>query len=331
MIDNPQYLVKNIYGKLNKFTALDFLDAIFVPFRNRYDNVNALLGELKWFQGPIYLLPSNTNEINLVNRNINYSVLSFKEPHFIDFFSNLLTSIQYNSFYNHFTWDLPAKRNYALVFSRKYGYKRILLLDDDIRGMCPDVVNKGIYSLSKYVMSGCFVENFPDTSIFGHLRIIAGEQEYPFLSGSFLFLKPFEVHGFFPSIYNEDWLFMLPHILEKSICSYGSIAQLPYDPFEDPKKATFQEFGEIIAECLYELVSIKKYELRYEPKIWENEILKRRQALISLRKRLSNIKYQEIIDIALKANMKITPKDCLIFIKNWENDLVMWRRFLMEI
>ena len=192
-------------------------------------------------------------------------------------------------------------------------------------------MNKAIKLLNDYVISGCFVEDFPDTSILGHILRVIGEQEYMFLSGSFLFFKPFEVYGFFPNIYNEDWIFMLPHILTRSVCSFGSIFQLPYNPFSDPNRAAFQEFGEIIAEGLYTLVSIKNYERRYEPQVWENEIIERRQTLISLKERLYNGEYRQVIDIALKSNTEITPMDCVTFIENWETDIAMWNRFLMEI
>ncbi len=151
-----------------------------------------------------------------------------------------------------------------------------------------------------------------------------------FLSRSFLLINPFEVNGFFPNIYNEDWIFMLPHIFRRSICSFGSIFQLPYKPFNEPNRVTFQEFGEIIAEGLYTLAKIKNYERRHDPRVWENEIIERRQTWIFLKDRLHKSKYRQIIDLALKSNTEITPVDCVTFIENWETDIATWNRFLME-
>jgi len=244
---------------------------------------------------------------------------------FKDFFASLLTSKHNQTHICEQSWDLPIKRNYALWYSLKNGFEKILLVDDDIRGLTSKSLTSGSESLDKFIVSGCFVEDFPDTSVIGHLERVTGEDVYPFLSGSFLFLRPSKALGFFPNIYNEDWLFMACHILDGSICSFGSIAQLPYDPFVDDYRPKFQEFGEVIAEGLYGLIEDHSYERRYDPQTWTETISKRRTSLEALTQSVHNPNYVRLIMISLEINRMIIAEDCVSYVKDWEKDIVMWR------
>ena len=61
--------------------------------------------------------------------------------------------------------------------------------------------------------------------------------------------------GFFPDIYNEDWLFFYDDVASGQIGSSArKITQLRYEPFADPRRAAWQEFGDILAEGLYALL-----------------------------------------------------------------------------
>lgn len=307
-------------------------DAIFVPFRATTKNINFLLQELEWYEGPIYLMPSRYNDMKIVNHvgSQNIKELRVVQQDFIDFFYSLSTSTHRQTQYIKSTWDLPVKRNYALCFAQMKGYKRILVVDDDIQGLNQTLLNTLATSLSDYSISGCFVDEFPDLSILDHLERIAGKCKYPFLSGSFLFIKPFEVNSFFPMIYNEDWLFMLPNIMEGSICSLGSVAQLHFDPFSDPSKAEFQEFGDVVVGGLYDLICLNQYEDRFDLKVWKNIVLERRAIWISMKEFFQGSKYKRIIDAGLKTNLDITERDCLEFVESWEYDLSQWRKFAKE-
>lgn len=333
LIDNPQILVNQVVDSAS-YAGIEInneVEAIFIPFKERFNNVRALLEELHGYCGHIYLMPSKEDDISSFKEEQNKRVdfLSFQQDNFVRFFNGLHTShhkfINYNE-----SWDLPIKRNYVLLYSRKKGYTRILLIDDDIRMLTLNKIKSGNNMLYRYIISGCFIQDSPDTSILGHLQRIIGEQIFPFLSGSFLFLRPFDVKGFFPNIYNEDWLFMLPHIIEHSICSFGNVCQIYSDPFTDPKKASFQEFGDIIADSLYTLIQIGKYEHRYDLEFWEEMIYERRNILKSLKQNPKCLCYQSIIDSAININCCIAPEDCLAFINDWEKDIVQWQCFLQK-
>ena len=306
------------------------VDAIFIPFKKRYANLNELLQILNFYTGPIYLMLSEDKELKHISWDKHLSVfpLLINDHKFISFFNSLLTTN--NDFYRNTSWDLPLKRNYALYFSRMKNYSKILLIDDDIRNFNSEMLDIGTRCLEKYKLSGCFVKNFPDLSIICHLEKISGEEIVPFLSGSFLFIRPLLSYSFFPKIYNEDWLFMLPHIIDNTICSFGSIQQLPYDPFANPYKAAFEEFGDIIAEGLYTLLSSNSYDIRFKKEVWDYIINERRETLIFLKKTFRDSRIQEVINYAMVANKSISYRDCLNFLTDMERDQETWNSFLKE-
>lgn len=333
MAGNPTLLVDQIASASDVDTdTLRSLDAVFVPFRSRPSYVRELLAQFRWFKGPVYLMPSDENDITPLHTEIYAGTVTLRveDIKFKRLYRSMLTS-QHRLTSSYCTlWDLPEKRNYALLFARRKGYKSILLIDDDIRQVTQSSACKGTRLLNRYNVSGCFVSDFPDTSVHGHLERIANREIFPFLSGSFLFISPLRTQGFFPCIYNEDWLFMLPYILERSICSFGTIKQMAYDPFCDLSKADFQEFGEIVAEGLYGLVKTGDYGRRYRLETWERVIQQRLATLAELSRILDRHNYGLIIDAIIKANTMITPIDCVDFVTGWESDITVWNEYLEE-
>lgn len=336
MIKNATHLVELIAEQHLHMHSNDMssLDAIFVPFRSRPDYISDLIEEYKWFQCPIYLMPSTGSDVPDLKciDGLNLRILCFhNDLNYLHFFSNLQTSQHKYTVSYCAGWDLAQKRNYALLFARQHGYKQILLSDDDIRGVSLRSLLSGSRLLNSFKVAGCFVNDFPDTSVVGHLEAAAGQTIYPFLSGSFLFIRPFDVHGFFPLIYNEDWLFMLPHVLDKTICSFGVIKQLPYNPFADIQKAAFQEFGEIIAEGLYMLVASGEYERRFSKISWSTIIDCRKEALNHLDRLLESTEQRNMLAAVYKANECINPGDCIDFVRAWESDIKAWHIYLEAI
>jgi hypothetical protein len=331
MVDNPQFLVPSITKHVSSEISgkASQLDAIYVPFKDRIECVKGLLNELNWFEGPIYLLPTDAFGLQPIDRPLtrNIKVLAVDDA-YRHFYAHLLTSRHKHTNRHKDAWDLPLKRNFAIQHAIKMGHERILLVDDDIRSISKQCLRIGADCLGEFVLAGCFVDDFPDTSVLGHLEMAAGEHIDPFLSGSFLFIRPQEVLGFFPCLYNEDWLFMIPQIMNGSICSFGTIRQLEFDPFSNMERPLFQEFGDVIIEGLFALLASKQYEYRHETKVWSDFIFQRREILHTLYRRLSAAKHRKIITAMLKANDNITPEDCRTFIYDWEADLKLWKTYI---
>ena len=332
MVDNPQLLVPLVRNglALNSLPISSTLDAIYIPFRQRIGYIKELLKELSHFAGNIYLLPSGTSNMQSIKNYLvkNVQVIHDQDPSLCDFYLRLVTSNhKHTKNYIH-TWDLPKKRNFIIQHALLKHHKRILLVDDDIRTINASCLAAGAICLDNYAQAGCFVDDFLNTSVLGHLERAAGEHVAPFLSGSFLFVKPVEALGFFPCLYNEDWLFMLPHVLNGSICSFGSINQVPFDPFDDIARPLFQEFGEIIAEGLYALFAGKQYSRRHEKETWLGILEQRKRNLTSLSYRLPQLKHKKIIAAMLEANSNITAEDCSTFVRDWETDLKSWQSYI---
>lgn len=309
------------------------LDAIFVPVRGRPQYVCELLRNLPETSTPIFLLPTSPSDLALVDveRQGPVETLLMNDPEFMTALNSLQCTSNDLSISYFGEWDLPAKRNYALWYASKHNFNRILLLDDDVRGFQSEWLTSGLNSLRRFAISGFFVDNFPDTSAIGHVKIGLGKPTWTFLSGSCLFIRVDCNIGFFPPIYNEDWLFMLPHIIRKDVCSLGCIHQKAYDPFATPSVALFQENGEIIADSLFALAASNCYRERLNPEFWRKLLALRRVSLTELVSRTTDGRRRAIVNSALMKCAEVTELDCVRFVNSWEADSVFWNHILQQL
>ncbi len=103
-------------------------------------------------------------------------------------------------------------------------------------------------------MTGLISRSFPDNSVVCHANRLIYRNQDNFVTGAALGVNCAEVPlDFFPDVYNEDWLFFAAHAARGQIVCVGAARQQPYKPFADPKRAVTEEFGDLIAEGLYEL------------------------------------------------------------------------------
>lgn len=311
----------------------DCLDAIFIPFRGRPEYVSELLRNLPQNDTPIFLLPTSHRDLALVDRGQirRVEALGMDDAGFLAALRGLRCSSNRLCISYFVEWDLPVKRNYALWYARRHRLNHILLLDDDIRDLQTTALAAGANALQDFVVSGFFVDDFPDTSAIGHIEIESGEPISTFLSGSCLFFRADGDVGFFPPIYNEDWIFMLPHITQGRVCSLGCVRQKPYDPFANPSVALFQEFGEIIADSLFALVASNHYSERLDPNIWRKLLSLRRDWLMELAARTSNSRHRAIVEAARAQCAEINEADCVRFVSDWESDRKFWNHTLQEL
>ena len=84
---------------------------------------------------------------------------------------------------SHCAIDISRKRNLGLLIGRACGWTRMLFLDDDIRKVSADKVSSAAALLSQYPVVGLQVTGFPDASVVGHARRMAGSGRKPFISG----------------------------------------------------------------------------------------------------------------------------------------------------
>ncbi len=308
-------------------------DAIYIPFLNRKHFLRELLQSLSWYEKEIFILVSHVNGMsgNTIACNGKVTILDCSKTSICARIQRLKTFKSNNPYNNIKNWDLPLKRNFALVHGFQNSFNCILLIDDDIEKISVSILNKGAATIKngKYEISGCLIEGYPDTSVVGHLEILAGVEYVPYLSGSFLFVNPTNVISYFPLIYNEDWLFMVPSILKKSICAVNYVHQRPYDPFDDLSRIKLQEFGEVVTEGIYELLHRSQIEKRYDENFWKEYILYRAWYVNKLLK-IAEKEHIPFVSESLTISRKIRPMDCLKFVREWEEDINTFNQIKYE-
>ncbi len=335
LVFNPRGLVVN-WTPPERLPAGDAnaeLHAIYVPTRFRAEHVSRLLAELPNHGTSIYLLPTLGSDLpsTLSASYPHVEHLSFQDPEFLGAMQQLRCLSTPLFAVTADQWDLPLKRNYALWHAHKHRFRQILLVDDDIRGLDAVRLRAGASALSRWTLAGFFVDDFPDTSVVGHVELAVGEPVLPFLSGSCLFVRLDTQVGFFPPIYNEDWIFMTPEIAQGHVISLGFVNQDAYDPFTRASLSTFQEPGEVIADGLFSLLTAGRYEERFDPSAWRTLLSLRRDWLKCLAGRAKNPRHRSAVDRAQVRCDEISELECAGFIKDWEHDRAQWTRTLEEL
>lgn len=327
---NPRTLL--VGGSPAKIITQDrpHLDAVFIPTRGRSQRIRELLLELPVDDTPIYVLPTSSNDIAGLTKDAvrRVQILSIDDPQFRDILASLKSFSAENAWMAFPDWDLPAKRNYALWYAMREGYSRILLLDDDIRGLTTTHWTAGARALDSYSVAGFFVDDFPDHSDIGHAMLLVGQSVPTFLSGSCLFVRLSTPMSCFPRVYNEDWLFVLPYLVSGSARALGEVRQTPYRPLSNPSVAVFQEFGEIIAGGLFALTLAKRYDDRFTLDAWRDILSLRRRQLLALASSAKLKHKLGVIKGALQQCRRVTAQSCVAFIATWQEDLELWNRIL---
>jgi len=238
--------------------------------------------------------------------------------------------------------DLSSKRNIGLLLARMLGWNRIFFMDDDIREIDATALLDTVSLLgtegplgTQYRTAGMRVYDFPDNSVVCHARRAINEYQDVFVSGSVLAVDTKAPFGFFPDIYNEDWLFFYWNAAAKQLArSSFSAQQLPYDPFGEPQRASSQEFGDVIAEGLYTLLHSGQGTESADEHYWTAFLSDRNRILEQIKRRSYKARTeirQKMIKAVLAAKEQlheIEPGMCVTYTDAWRHDLQQWARRL---
>jgi hypothetical protein len=229
--------------------------------------------------------------------------------------------------------DLSMKRNIGLALARMLGWQRIFFLDDDIRDIAYPDLQRTVDMLGSFSAAGMWVTEFPDNSIVCHANRMTDGPQDVFVSGAALAVNCDSDIGFFPNIYNEDWLFFFDGASKGQLGnSHLKATQLAYYPFAKAERAAWQEFGDVLAEGLYTLLHLGMAVEQATSIYWEF-FLEARRNFLELT--LSHVAAAppdmqgEIIaslHAALKCLSGITPDLCARYIEAWRQDLAGWKR-----
>lgn len=237
------------------------------------------------------------------------------------------------------TRDLSMKRNLGLILARLLGWTRIMFLDDDIVGVNEYDVAALAAALDDHNVSALIPEEFPDNSVACHAHRLGGGRQDVFASASGIGVRcDREDLPFFPNIYNEDWFFFSKDAASLEIAKVGVSHQIAYDPYENPRRAAQEEFGDLLAEGLYARLDIHEDIAGIDINYWDTFIESRKAFHEKVAASLATCDDQEkavragnSIRAAQEQLELITPSLCQRFVDSWQADLAEWRRYLSKL
>ena len=234
--------------------------------------------------------------------------------------------------------DLSTKRNLGLILARMLRWQRIFFLDDDIRNVNPADVYSTISMLGSYPAAGMRVAHYPDNSVVCHAHRMTGGSQDVFVTGAALAVDCQQSRGFFPDIYNEDWLFFYDTAAVGRLgSSRREVTQLRYDPFADPQRAAWQEFGDVLAEGLYALLEFGVRMEAAESECWGYFLDSRRRFFDAISRRSDEAdpeireRLLRSVEAARECSAEISPELFERYIRLWRQDLREWEHRISRI
>jgi hypothetical protein len=234
--------------------------------------------------------------------------------------------------------DLSNKRNIGLLLARMVGWERIFYLDDDIRDISEPGLSGTVSMLEKFNSAGMRVVEFPDNSIVCHAHRETGAFQDVFVTGSALAVRGTKATGFFPNVYNEDWLFFYQDAMLGKLGASGLPAtQLVYDPFREPARAEWQEFGDVLAEGLYGLLHQGKGAGHATSKYWAEFLRERQNFLLAIIDRADQAGsamqdgIRTAVGQALKVSAATEAGEYERYVKVWQADLRDWQQRIVGL
>lgn len=244
------------------------------------------------------------------------------------------------------TRDLSAKRNLGLVVARMCGWERLMFLDDDIYEVSEGDIAALAAGLNDHNVSALIPDWFPDNSVACHAYRLGGKEQGKFASAGAMGVRcDRDEISFFPNVYNEDWFFFSEEAANHEIAKVGTSRQREYNPYADPDRAVKEEFGDLLAEGLYELLDDDLDILSADVTYWRKYIQKRKEFLglvaNMLTARLSHephsdeeqmIRAAQVSIHAARGRLEEINADlCQKFIDLWRYDLDEWRGYLTKL
>ncbi len=246
--------------------------------------------------------------------------------------------------------DTGNKRNVGLMIARMLGWRRVLFLDDDISGLKATEVGQAaaVIASGRLDAVGWRYREFPDNSVVCHARRSVGYQQEVFLGAGALLVDLTGAVPFFPSVYNEDWLFWHDAAVRCRLGDAGgAVRQLRFNPFADERRAEREEFGDVLAEGLYALIhEHRSVRVAGEPGYWDSVLADRRAVLIDVENRLADraqggtcqtedgyqiAQVQTSVSAAHRTLKSLTAHDFAEFVRAWQSDLDRWNVLLPKL
>jgi hypothetical protein len=252
--------------------------------------------------------------------------------------SAVLDNARHGYLFKHRT-DTSLKRNIGLMFAHVASWDRIVFLDDDIAVPRPEDLNDAVGLLDHYAGVGLSIGGFPDNSVVCHAYRDAGGAQDTFIGGGALAVGRESFSAFFPSIYNEDWFFLLNETGLRSSTLTGNAIQARYDPYRETMRARSEELGDSLAEGLFSLLDADRQLTQADARFWARFLEKRRrfidEIIVMAESALLDFADKKRLTAALKAakgrNWLIDPKMCVDYMEAWRADRKHWEQHVQML
>jgi hypothetical protein len=328
-------------------SARAWFDAIIVPTHRPVEQLRAGIGLAKRTRRPLIVMCSRSvNKDGVIEQATAAGVEAFAfnlppgNPLNVDFTTSQDTELSAASPGK--TSDLSMKRNIGLVLARLLGWERLMFLDDDIYGVSQRHVTELAAALDSHSVSALIPNRgFPDNSVVCHARRLGGKPQDVFASASGIGVRCDRSDlAFFPNVYNEDWFFFADEAASLRIARVGESRQRIYDPYDSPDRATWEEFGDLLAEGLYARLDNEEGIWDVDADYWQYFIEKRQEFHLDVLKSLDQVddpQRQEATRAARSVRAaqdqlgQIKPPLCMKFMHHWKEDLAAWREYLAEL
>lgn len=240
-----------------------------------------------------------------------------------------------------YTPDTSVKRNFALLLANIVGWRRLVFLDDDIAVPDPDDLRRAASLLDRFEAVGLPIGFYPDNSVVCHANRESNGPQRTFISVGALAVDP-AVLAFFPRIYNEDWFFLLDPEGLRSATSVGRARQKPYDPYDHPRRARREEFGDTLGEGVFWMLDKRgedhdaggpSWAFAQDEPYWAfaqevrlrliDQVGRRLDATIESAEKRARMRTS--LAAARQVNERIEPSLFVRYVKAWLRDRELWR------
>ncbi|WP_432980619.1 hypothetical protein [Dactylosporangium sp. CA-233914] len=227
--------------------------------------------------------------------------------------------------------DTSLKRNIGLAVAQMMpGWRAVLFLDDDVAVTAEDV-RAAAGLLGEYDIVGLANAGFPDNSVVCHANRAVGGVQDTFIGGGAM-VVPASTRSFFPNVYNEDWFFVFDYVRRRRVAVTGLAVQKPYDPFDGPTRARRQEFGDVLAEGVFELLDDGRDLSCAGVDFWRDYLDRRGAFVEGIAKRLppteQGLRILRSLEAANSSRELITPELCVRYLNAWLHDRLAWQEYL---
>lgn len=236
----------------------------------------------------------------------------------------------------HWDSDTALKRNVGLAVAAMAGWRHVVFLDDDMEIGRPSDLSAAASLLDAFAAAGLNNLGYPDNSAVCHAFRHVGGAQYSFIGSGALAVAVDRSVPFFPSVYNEDWLFLTDDKGLRSVAVTGTAYQKEFDPFLDRDVAGSQEFGDALAEGIFALFDAGGALADADEKYWEQFLADRYRLLIwilaripeaGLRPEAKRSMTQSMLSALDRLNF-IGPDNYIAYLQAWRRDRERWAEFL---